>query len=65
VSPTNAPDTRSRRWVNPLTYGVSALRTVIYGHPLAGEPSQAVSFVVITAFAAAIFVAGAVAVRRK
>ena len=26
-------------WINPLTYGVSALRSTIYGHALAGEPS--------------------------
>lgn len=52
-------------WLNPLTYGVSALRTVIYGHPFAGEPSLAVSLLVTTAFAVAMLGLGAAAVRRK
>ena len=51
-------------WINPLTYGVSALRSTIYGHALAGEPSLSVSLLVISAFAGAVLAAGAWQVRQ-
>ena len=50
-------------WINPLTYGVSALRSAIYGHVLPGEPSLAVSVSVIGLFGAAVLAAGAWQVR--
>jgi ABC-2 type transport system permease protein len=56
---------RALMWVNPLTYGVSGLRTAFYGQPLPGEPSLALSFLVICAFGAIMLVAGSVAVRRS
>src|SRR3954452_9234771 len=46
-------------WVNPLTYGVSALRSTISGHVLRGEPSVCVSLGVISAFGAATLAVGA------
>jgi ABC-2 type transport system permease protein len=49
--------------MNPLTYGVSAVRSTIYGHPLPGEPALGTSLLVITAFAAAVLAAGAWQVR--
>ena len=49
--------------INPLTYGVSAVRSTIYGHSLPGEPALGASLLVITAFAAAVLVAGAWQVR--
>ena len=39
--------------VNPMTYGVSALRRLFYDQPLAAEPSLAVSLTVVVAFAVA------------
>jgi ABC-2 type transport system permease protein len=51
-------------WINPLTYGVSALRTVLYGRPVAGDPPLPVSFAVIAVFAGAMLVLGALAVRQ-
>jgi hypothetical protein len=51
-------------WINPLTYGVSALRTAIYGHALHGEPSLAASVSVISVFGAAVLAAGAWQVRQ-
>jgi ABC-type polysaccharide/polyol phosphate export permease len=50
--------------INPLTYGVSALRTVIYGHPVAGDPALGVSLGIVTAFGAAMLAAGAWQVTR-
>ena len=50
--------------VNPMTYGVSALRRLFYDQPLASEPSLAVSLAVIVAFAAVMLAAGTFAVRR-
>ena len=46
-------------WVNPLTYGVSAVRSAIYGHVLPGEPPLAVSLSIIGVFGAAVLAAGA------
>jgi ABC-2 type transport system permease protein len=51
--------------VNPLTYGVSALRWFFYDQPLPGEPPLAVSLTVVVAFAVAMAAAGTLAVRRK
>jgi ABC-2 type transport system permease protein len=45
-------------WINPLTYGVSAVRTTIYGHALPGEPSIGASLLVVSVFAAAVLAAG-------
>ncbi len=50
--------------INPMTYGVSALRRLFYDQPLAAEPSLAVSLTVIVAFAALMLAAGTFAVRR-
>jgi ABC-2 type transport system permease protein len=50
--------------VNPLTYGVSALRTAIYGTPVAGDPSLGVAVTVLAAFAALMLGLGAWAVAR-
>jgi ABC-2 type transport system permease protein len=40
--------------VNPLTYGVSALRTAIYGAPVSGDPPLAACVVVVACFAAGL-----------
>jgi ABC-2 type transport system permease protein len=45
-------------WLNPLTYGVSAVRSTISGRVSPGEPSVGASLVVISAFAVAVFAAG-------
>lgn len=50
---------QSLMWINPLTYGVSALRSTIYGNVAPGEPSTSVSLIVICAFGAAVLAAGA------
>ena len=55
---------RGLMWVNPLTYGVSALRQTIYGHGIPHEPGLAASLVVIGAFGTAALVAGAWVVQR-
>lgn len=65
------PATGAAGWVralmlaNPLTYGVSALRRLFYDQPLASEPPFWLSMTVVVAFAAAMAVAGTVAVGRK
>jgi ABC-2 type transport system permease protein len=46
-------------WLNPLTYGVSALRAALYGHPAAGDPALAASLAVVTVFGVAMLGAGA------
>lgn len=51
--------------VNPMTYGVSGLRRLLYDEPLSAEPTLGVSIVVVVAFAAIMLVAGTVAVRRR
>jgi ABC-2 type transport system permease protein len=51
--------------LNPLTYGVSALRRLFYDQPLAGEPPFWLSLLVIVAFAAAMATAGTLAVGRR
>ena len=51
-------------WINPLTYGVSAVRSAIYGHVLPGEPSLALSVSVISLFGVAVLAAGAWQVRQ-
>ena len=50
-------------WINPLTYGVSALRHTIYGHASAGEPSLTVSLLVVGVFGGALLGLGAWSVR--
>jgi ABC-2 type transport system permease protein len=50
--------------VNPLTYGVSALRTAIYGTPVAGDPPLGVSLAVLAVFAAITLALGALAVSK-
>ena len=50
---------QSLMWINPLTYGVSALRSTIYGHVSPGEPSVGVCLVVLSVFSAAVLAAGA------
>jgi len=51
--------------INPLTYGVSALRVLFAGGAVAGEPSLAVSIGVTAAFAGVILVVGAATVRQR
>ena len=53
--------------INPLTYGVAALRTVFYGatDPLPGDPGLALSLTVVGAFAGAMLVASTLSVRWK
>jgi ABC-2 type transport system permease protein len=55
---------QSLMWINPLTYGVSALRSTVYGFASPGEPSLALSLVVMSAFGAAVLAAGAWQVHR-
>jgi ABC-2 type transport system permease protein len=53
------PVTGAATWVqvlmtlNPLTYGVSALRTVLYGASAPGEPSLATALLVLVIFGVA------------
>ena len=56
---------RALMLVNPMTYGVSALRRLFYDQPLAGEPSLAVSLTVIGVFAALMLAAGTFAIRAR
>ncbi len=51
--------------LNPMTYGVSALRRMLYEHPLPAEPSLATSLLVLLLFALAMLTASTVAVRRR
>jgi ABC-2 type transport system permease protein len=51
-------------WINPLTYGVSAIRSTIYGHVAIGEPSVGVSLIVMSVFGATMLAAGAWQVRQ-
>jgi ABC-2 type transport system permease protein len=52
--------------VNPLTYGVSALRVLFFeGHALPGEPPLLVSVAVLAVSSGVLFVAGAAAVRER
>ena len=51
--------------VNPLTYGVSALRVLFSGGNVVGEPSLALSIGVMIAFAIAILIVDAMAVRQR
>ena len=52
-------------FVNPMTYGVSALRWFFYDQALPGEPSIAVSLAVVVGFGVVMAAAGTVAVRRS
>ncbi len=56
---------RALMLVNPLTYGVSALRVLLAGGPVPGEPSLTLSIGLTAAFAVAILAAGAAAVRQR
>ena len=56
---------RALMLVNPMTYGVSALRRFFYDQPLAAEPPFGLSLAVVVLFAVAMTAAGTVAVRRK
>jgi ABC-2 type transport system permease protein len=56
---------RALMLVNPLTYGVSALRALFSGGNVAGEPSLAVSIGVMAAFAIVILIVDAMAVRQR
>jgi len=49
--------------VNPMTYGVSAIRAVLTGTPAPGDPPVALSLVVIVSFGAAALTIGTVVVR--
>jgi ABC-2 type transport system permease protein len=67
------PAEGARGWVralmtaNPLTYGVAAIRAILYegATAAAGDPSLTTSFGVITAFAAAVLAAGVLSVARE
>jgi ABC-2 type transport system permease protein len=56
---------RALMLINPMTYGVSALRRLFYDQPLSREPSLALSLAVVVAFGVAMLAAGAYAVRRR
>ena len=56
--------------INPMTYGVSALRAVLlgetqWGGSLAGGPSVGASVLFMLVFGVAMFIAGTLAVRRR
>jgi ABC-type polysaccharide/polyol phosphate export permease len=51
--------------LNPMTYGVSALRRFFYDQPLANEPPFALSMAIVVVFAVAMAAAGTIAVNRK
>jgi ABC-2 type transport system permease protein len=53
---------RAVMWVNPLTYGVSALRVAIYGAATPGEPRLPISMGVLALFAVVLLTLGAAAV---
>jgi ABC-2 type transport system permease protein len=50
--------------LDPLTYGVAALRTCLVGTPPAGGPNLAVSLLAVVAFGAAALLAATAAARR-
>lgn len=56
---------RALMLVNPLTYGVSALRVLLSGGVAAGEPPLTLSIALMIAFSAAILVIDASAVRQR
>lgn len=51
--------------VNPMTYGVSAIRRLFYDQPLSAEPSLGVSLAVVVIFGVAMLAAGTLAVQRQ
>jgi len=51
--------------VNPLTYGVSAMRVLFSDHAVPGEPPLAVSMAVMILSSAVLFAASAAAVRQR
>ena len=56
---------RALMMANPVTYGVSSIRQLLYDQPLGSEPSLTVSLAVTAIFAAAMLGAGAWAVTRE
>jgi ABC-2 type transport system permease protein len=56
---------RALMLVNPLTYGVSALRVLLSGGTVSGEPSLALSIGLMAAFSIVILVVDAGAVRQR
>ncbi len=56
---------RALMLVNPLTYGVSALRVLFSGGALAGEPPLALSIALMTVFSIVLLLVGAAAVRQR
>lgn len=58
---------RSLMLVNPLTYGVAALRTFVHGRatPLPGDPPLALSMCVIAGFGAVMLAASVLSVKRE
>jgi len=56
---------RALMMVNPMTYGVSALRRLFYDQPLVAEPPLAVSLTVVVGFAVLMLTAGTLAIRRQ
>jgi ABC-2 type transport system permease protein len=59
-----AASIRAAMLANPLTYGVSALRTSIYGAPVPGDPPLAVALAAVASFAVLMVVLGAFVVSR-
>ena len=51
--------------VNPLSYGVSAIRILLYDQPLAGEPPLSTSVLVIVLFGGIMLALGTMAVSRR
>ncbi len=56
---------RALMLINPLTYGVSALRVLFSGGAVAGEPPLALSLGLMAVFSAVILAVGASAVRQR
>jgi ABC-2 type transport system permease protein len=56
---------RALMLINPLTYGVSALRVLFSGGALPGEPPLALSLGLMAAFSAVVLAVGASAVRQR
>ena len=59
-----APWVRALMTANPLTYGVAALRHVLHGRSMPGEPSLELSLLVITLFGIVTMCLSVVLVRR-
>ncbi|MEE3104797.1 MAG: ABC transporter permease, partial [Acidobacteriota bacterium] len=65
------PASRASKWiqniifVNPMKYGVSAVRSLLAEGTGGTGPSLATSLLVLTAFGTAMLIAGAISVRTK